>query len=931
MLTKNQSFATSNALDKLARRLSAVKMSTQGPREGEVNDQGLVFSNHRWRREEKAPQSPDMGKRLYKKGSCSIHGLQVVIESPKGSIRSGVDADGKAWSVTMANHYGFIRGTNGADDDQVDVFIGPDPDSEMVVVINQSDQDTDVFDEHKIMLGWTTATDAVTAYRNNYEAAFLREELAELEAARKSAAADDPRKNNRAVKTLETAKQKLEARIQKALDKKHSDEAIFFEETGIDQLFVDESHYFKSLPVYTKMNRVKGVPSGTSERATNMLMRTRWLMDQNGGRGVVFATGTPIDNTMAELYNNMKYLQPEELKERGVYSFDDWASTFGEISTRHEFTVAGEYKPTTRFSNFTNVGNLMNITRQMMDVRKIDDMTKLNEKGETVPAIKRPNRRDFPIVSPKSEAITNLMDDLAKRAEAVKERRGPAKKGDDNMLVICTDGRKGALDMRLLDDNAPDDPNSKTNKCVNKVLELHRARPDQAQLIFSDLGVNVQKKSSRTENASENNEMDDVGLGSKGKFRLYDDVIDKLVAGGIPRDQIADFSQLKGIKKQEAMARIRKGEIKVAIGGTKKLGTGTNVQNKIMAMHHLDVPWTPAAVEQRDGRGYRYKNSNENIDIYRYLTEGSLDAKFWSIISTKARFTNQVMTSADRDVNDIKEEDTEVLSPEHLMAIASGDRRILDLIDTEDSIKRLHAAGSRHRRQQQSFVKAIEGQAKVAAEKRRRIKAYEQDAGHLDELPDFSVRIGDKIHTSHKTSEEALASIANEADAKWERTRRRWMPSPATTTIGQYRGMELARVTDQSGGFYTLTGPSGETYQTGDSLRSIDYVARHIGNKAADLRQELERDEQEIESIKSKLGKPFSGEAELEKLQARRKKINDAIAGRSESQSRPTKQMTLFGRPITVVSKDMLLEAAMDLWYRGEATSDDMDYIAGAA
>lgn len=670
-----------------------------------------------------------------------------------------------------------------------------------------------------------------------------------------------------------------------------------------DGVNVSNSHTFKTLPVFTKLQRVKGIPTGRSDRATNMLMRTRWLREQNGGRGVVFASGTPIDNTMAELYNNQRYLQPEELKERGINSFDDWANTFGEITTRHEFSVAGEYKPTTRFSTFTNVGNLMNITRQMLDVQRADDLKRPD--GSLV--IKRPKRHDVAVVSPKSQAIEDLMSSLAERAKAISKRRGPAQKGDDNMLVICTDGRKGALDMRLLDDTAPDDPNSKTNKCVDQVLKLHKARPDQAQIIFSDLGVNPQKNATtKDESVTDNNEQDSANLGSTGKFRLYDDIINKLVAGGIPRDQIADFSTLEGAKKQDAMARIRRGEIKVAIGSTKKLGTGTNVQTKIMAMHHLDVPWTPASVEQRDGRGWRHGNENwdhpEGIKVHRYITEGSLDQKFWSIISTKARFIKQVMTNADRNLNDVTEEDTEVLSPEHLMAIASGDSRVMKKIEIEDSVKKLRSAGSRHRRQQQKFKKAVSNHSKAQEERTKEISHYKQDAEKLAEVPDFKLALGDVSYDKRPEAAEALAARVARIDQRYES--QHYMDE----TVGQYRGMKLKRKKSyRQAPYYTLVGSSGEEYTTGDSLQSIEYVARNLDKKRQDLEDEMKRADQDIETVKAKMGKPFKDESQLEKLESELREIEDDLTGktakkkaREAAASVETLAMGLRANPVAV-------------------------------
>ena len=300
---------------------------------------------------------------------------------------------------------------------------------------------------------------------------YIESELAELEAARLEAYKANPKKDNRIVKALEHAKDKLETKLKTLLEAKPRDDAVFFEETGIDSLFVDESHKFKSLPIVTKQQQVKGIPTDRSERATNMHMRTSWLQQQHGGRGVMFATGTPVANTMSELYNIQRYLQPAELKAAGLEKFDAWAAAFGDVETKMEFTVAGEYKPVSRFARFVNIPELMGVAKQVMDVQRADDMK--NPDGS--PAVVRPIRHDIATISPETPAMVAMMADLVRRAQKLKGQR-QGMKGADNMLAICTDGRKGAIDLRMLDASAPDDPQSKANKAVAEVLRLHKEK-----------------------------------------------------------------------------------------------------------------------------------------------------------------------------------------------------------------------------------------------------------------------------------------------------------------------------------------------------------------------------------------------------------------------------------------------------------------------
>jgi N12 class adenine-specific DNA methylase len=772
--------------------------------------------------------------------------------------------------------------------------------------------------------------------RPEVEAQYMRDEIAEMESAKNAAEGEGGKDGRNRAKQIETAIKNLKVKLERILTAAGKDDAVAFEDTGIDQLFVDEAHYYKTLPTYSKQNRVKGIPQGRSQRATTMLMRCRYLQEHNGGRGVVFATGTPLDNTMAELYTMQRYLQPNALAERGISNFDDWASVFGSIETRHNFNVAGEYKPTDRFSKFVNVPELMAMARQVIDVQRADDLkltpaqaAEINDPSRPAgsPVILRPKKFDQETVSPKHPAIEALMGNLQERAKALSGKRGQAEKGEDNMLVICTDGRKGAVDLRLLDDNAPDLPNSKTNQCVRNVLRLSRENPGFTQLIFSDVGVNPSTTTSRAaeavvsddaeseerqeedEDITFNEEFADANLGSTGSFRLYDDIIDKLVAGGIPREKIADFSALKGQAKEDAMDKMRRGEILVAIGSTKKLGTGCNVQNKVMAMHHLDVPWTPSALEQRVGRGFRHGNELAKLGKpllnIPYIQEGSLDSFFWQTVSTKAKFINQVMAGKS-DAREIADADTETVTPDQLMAIASGNPLTMEKVELEDAIKRLRQGQQRHIREQTKTRELLSQADKSLPEMQSQLERHKADLAHFASRPDFEMKIGETTYSERKAAEEALASRMTEIDHEaansdeWDRG------NIEPIHIGEYRGVplhykpaeyfpswrsrsygkepwtekwKLSPIDHETRRLF-LDLPSGDKIHSSSqpSLKSIEYSA-NMQKRADDQIQAISAQEANKASLQAKIGQKFAKQEELEKKQQRLREVEAALTG----------------------------------------------------
>jgi len=653
------------------------------------------------------------------------------------------------------------------------------------------------------------------------------------------------RKNSRAENALRKTKANLEARLQKILDSDAKDNAVYFEDTGVDHLFIDESHRYKNLKIYSKMDRVKGMDGTPSERASDLHAKTSWLQDQNGGRGVVFATGTPITNTMGELFNLQRFLQPKELKDRNVHHFDTWARTFAEVQTKVEKKVDGTYDMVARLSKFTNIPELMGIARQMMDVQKAD-LVKKKDGGN---AINRPTRKDAVHVAPETEETQRLMKDLLDRAEEVKRN----KQSTDNFLAICTDGRKGSIDPRLVYADAKDEPESKANKCIANVLENYKSNPGKTQMIFSDMGVHP------VENG----------------FHLYKDLIDKMVAGGIPRDKIINFSELTEKQKEKAMEALNNGHAAVAIGSTEKLGTGVNAQAKLMALHHLDAPWQPGGLEQRDGRGWRQGNENKEIQINRYVSENTLDEMFWGVLANKANFIAQVVTpagSAQSTVRNANDDDSEELSYEQIMAAASGDPRILERVKLEDEVKQLEGAKRRHSGEDYRYKDEIKKIESTGAKLKEMHEGHQQSAAVLDQNPEFSFKLGGRTYTERKDAKEALEKI----DENYKHTTH-YGPGHL---LGHYRGLPLYKRVDPQGSMkYHLMSPTGHEHSVNGNLGSIEAVARNIPRDMKQLEEQIGQKKSDVESIKSRMGQPFKHETALAEKKTRLKELLDQMSG----------------------------------------------------
>src|SRR5450432_1424699 len=474
----------------------------------------------------------------------------------------------------------------------------------------------------------------------------------------------------RLVKQLEAAKNRLETRLKLLSAEQKKDNTLTFEELGVDRLFVDEAHYFKNLFYVTKMTRVAGLPQTASERAFDMFLKVRHVQSLNGGGGVVFATGTPIANSMAEMFTMQRYLQHDELKKHNLHHFDSWAATFGEPVTAMELSPDGAgYRLNTRFARFINVPELMQMFRQSADVQSA---AMLN-----LPRPKLDGEKPAVLNAPVTEELKAFVQSLAARAERLKT--GRVDPSEDNMLKITSEGRKAALDLRLMRPSAPDEPQGKVNLAVEKIFNIwQESKPERsAQMVFCDLSTPKDRG-----------------------FSVYNDAAQKLERLGIPGNEIAFIQDYDSDASKLTLFRdVRSGKVRVLFGSTQKMGSGTNVQERLIALHHLDAPWRPADVEQREGRILRQGNKNAVIQIFRYVTGGSFDAYMWQTLETKAKFIAQVM-SGDMTIRRLEDMDSAALTYAEVKAIASGNPLVIEKAQVDAELMRFTRLRSAHAEEQ---------------------------------------------------------------------------------------------------------------------------------------------------------------------------------------------------------------------------------------
>ena len=651
------------------------------------------------------------------------------------------------------------------------------------------------------------------------------------------------RGENFSVKQLEKSKKSIKQKLDKLNDQTKKDDVVTFEELGVDRLFVDESHYYKNLYLYTKMRNVGGIAQTEAQKSSDLFMKCRYLDEITGGRGTVFATGTPISNSMVELYTIQRYLQYNTLVKNGLQHFDAWASTFGETITAVELTPEGTgYRAKTRFAKFYNLPELMAMFKEVADI-KTADMLNL-----PVPEAKYHN-----IAVKPSEMQKEMVASLAERAEQV--RGGGVDSSVDNMLKITNDGRKLALDQRMLNDMLPDFEGSKINACVDNIYRIWEENTDKksAQLVFCDLSTPK----------------------NDGTFSVYNDIRKKLIERGIPESEVKFIHEADtDMKKKELFQKTRKGEVRVLLGSTQKMGAGTNVQDKLIALHDVDCPWRPSDLEQRSGRIVRQGNENPQVDIYRYVTEQTFDAYLYQLVEGKQKFASQIMTSKSpvRSAEDI---DETALSYAEIKMLATGNPYIKEKMDLDIQVQKLKMLKSNFLSEKYGLEdKVIKFYPQQIAYLKSRVEGLTKDVetAKLHPKPIDEQPLGMMVSgVSYSEKAEAGQAIINACKS---------MNSPDAIPLGEYRGfqMELYFDTVQRNYVVKLKGETSRDVPLGDDAHGnivrIDNGIERFEEALADTKNSLENTEKQFETAKQEIEKPFAKEEELRAKTARLDELN---------------------------------------------------------
>ena len=683
------------------------------------------------------------------------------------------------------------------------------------------------------------------------------------------------------VKQMERTKKSLEQKLEK-LSANKKDNTVYFEELGIDKLFVDEAHEFKNLMCVTKLQNVSGISGKSSQRALELFMKCQYLDEITGGKGVVFATGTPISNSITELHTMMRYLQYDFLKQHGIQNFDNWVSIFGKQKTDYELSPTGDgFKIRTRIAAYANMPELMSMFKQVADVRTSDTI-KLNG----------PECELHIVNAEPTEIQKGMVEELSLRADKVNS--GIVEPKDDNMLKITSDGRKAALDPRLIDSTLPDDPNTKLNQCVSNVLKIYNETSEQklTQIIFCDLGVPKPKtKDGENLQDSEQSMAEMDSLEDCGRFCIYDDIKSKLMVQGVPENEIAFIHSAKTEQqKSELFAKVRSGEVRVLIGSTAKMGTGTNVQDRLIALHDLDVPWRPSDLEQRRGRIVRQGNQNKQVHLYRYVTKGTFDAYSYQLLENKQKFISQIITSKSpaRKCSDV---DQEALTYAEIKALCTADERIKEQLMLNNRVKELKMLKSEYTNTHYELEDKVIAYPAERESLCKRISNIASDFERCkqiplgaDGLPVFELRIGNIIYTDRKEAAKALESACNKTIAQ---------RIDKIEPVGSIYGFDFALTFEKNGQPANAVILGSESYNI--SLNSIGHYSLNKLEKAIfsiekqlNLHQErLNKLDTDIASAKKILDKPFEFEDELSEKETR---LFDLTKELKEEQVRAAKQ-----------------------------------------
>ena len=660
------------------------------------------------------------------------------------------------------------------------------------------------------------------------------------------------------IKQMEKTKKSLQTRLERLNDTSRKDDVVTFEQLGVDRLFVDESHNYKNLFLYTKMRNVAGIAQTEAQKSSDMFAKCQYMDELTGGKGVTFATGTPISNSMTELYTNMRYLQYGTLQRMGLGHFDSWAASFGETITAIELAPEGTgYRAKTRFAKFFNLPELIAVFKESADIQT-PDMLKLPV----------PEAVYEDVVLKPSEYQQEMVESLADRAQAVRDRL--VDPSQDNMLRITNDGRKLALDQRLVNPMLPDNEDSKVNACVEKALDIWKETAEQksTQLIFCDLSTPkaVGKAKAEINGKEEDAEVfDDV----------YHDIKRKLMEKGVQEEEIAFIHEANTeIRKAELFAKVRSGQVRFLLGSTAKMGAGTNVQDKLIALHHLDVPWRPSDIEQQEGRILRQGNENPKVRIFRYITEGTFDAYSWQLIENKQKFIGQIMTSKS-PVRSCEDVDEAALSYAEVKALATGNPYIKEKMDLDIQVSKLKLLKANHTSQIYRLEDNIaKNYPKKISAAKEMIAAYEIDLAHYKEVKpadkeSFAMKLGDRIYTDKKEAGTALISFCRQVKT----------PNVATP-IGEYLGFKMNVTFDSFYQKFTvnLKGALSHNVEIGTDV--FGNLTR-IGNALDAMEKELQKEKEalsntkkQLENAKEEVKKPFAQELELNEKLERLSELN---------------------------------------------------------
>ena len=645
------------------------------------------------------------------------------------------------------------------------------------------------------------------------------------------------------VKQLEKSKKTVKQKLEKLNDQTRKDDLVTFEELGIDRLFIDEAHYYKNLAAFTKMRNVGGISQTEAMKSSDLYMKCRYLDELTGGRGVVFATGTPISNSMVEMYTMQKYLQYNTLKRNNLLHFDAWASTFGETVTAIELAPEGTgYRAKTRFAKFYNLPELIMMFRDVADIQTADMLM-----------LPVPKANYHTVALKPSEQQKEMVASLSERAERVRAKMVDS--SVDNMLLITNDGRKLALDQQLMNEMLPDNETGKTAACAENVFEIWERTKEarSTQMVFCDLSTPH----------------------GDGKFNVYDDVRDKLIARGIPAEEIAYIHSAETeAKKKELFGKVRSGQIRVLLGSTQKMGAGTNVQQKLIALHHLDCPWRPADLQQREGRIVRQGNENPEVEIYSYVTENTFDAYLYQLVESKQKFIGQIMTSKS-PVRSAEDVDEQALSYAEIKALATGNPHIKEKMDLDIDVSRLKLLKANHLSQryalEDQLIKELPQKLRSLEE---RIRGYEADRVRLTEntqpnADGFSPMVIQGKHYAEKKDAGAALLAACKA-----------MTSPEAVPLGQYRGFAMELSFDSFSREFKVAfiGELRHTVALGTdifgNIQRLDNALEAFPDRLAACAEQLENTKTQMENAKIEVQKPFPQEAELAEKMKRLDELN---------------------------------------------------------